>query len=469
MKYAWLVLFIVFALAVSGQSSTKVRDLEKQRKDALAEIEMTNQLLNETKQTAQSSLNRLNLLSKQILSRQKVISLLNQEVGAIEGQIASIRRDLTRLERELGTKRTAYSKSVQSLYRRHSSQDKLLFIFAADNFAQTLRRIRYLREYADWQKRQAADIVNKQKEIAAKGQELEKIRSEKNQLLGVREVESKKLQVEESGQKQEVQQLTKKQTQLQADLKKKKRQADALNRQIEQQIAAEIARAEAEAKAEREKAERAARAERERVAREKAAAAAAARRAANKASSEKKTTEKVVAEPEPEPEPVVVPVPIRDERVADTKGGYAMTRAEKRLSDDFAGNRGRLPYPVAGRHTVVASFGEQQHQELKYVRTSNSGIDIQTTAGGEARAVFNGEVTRVFVVPGYNNSVIIRHGNYLTVYSNLSQVYVKAGDKITTRQSIGRIFTDTEEGNATVLHFQLWKEKTKLNPEPWLD
>ena len=216
-----------------------------------------------------------------------------------------------------------------------------------------------------------------------------------------------------------------------------------MNRQIEKQIAEEIARAEAEAKAARE---RAARAERNRLAREKAAASG-----------------KKVPETKPETEPV------REERVADTKGGYAMTKAEKRLSDDCASNKGRLPYPVSGRHTIVAAFGEQQHQELKYVRTNNSGIDIQTAPGTDARAVFNGEVTRVFVVPGYNNSVIVRHGNYLTVYSNLSQVYVKAGDKVSTRQAIGKIFTDTEDGNATILHFQLWKEKTKLNPAPWLD
>ena len=118
---------------------------------------------------------------------------------------------------------------------------------------------------------------------------------------------------------------------------------------------------------------------------------------------------------------------------------------------------------------VVGTFGEQQHQELKYVRTNNSGIDIRTNAGADARAVFKGVVTRVFVVPGYNNSVIVRHGNYLTVYSNLSQVYVQAGDQVNTRQALGRIFSDPAEGNATVLHFQLWKEKTKLDPQPWLE
>ena len=434
MKHCWIVIFLILLAPAYAQKSDKVRQLEKQRKEALAEIETTSQLLNETKQTAKNSLNRLNLLSQQILSRKKVISILNQEIDAINGQMNKMNREITQLERELGNKRANYSKSAQSLYKRHSSQDKLLFILSADNFAQSLRRMRYLREYADWQKRQANDIIDKQKVINQKKVELEKTRSAKLTLLGTRENENKKLVSEESSQKEEIQQLNKKQKKLQAELRKKQRQAQALNRQIERQIAAEIARAEAEAKAAREKAER------ERRAREKAAPG-------SKSSSE----------------------PIREERVADTKGGYAMTKAEKQLSDNFANNRGRLPYPVAGSHTIVASFGEQQHQELKHVRTSNSGIDIQTTPESDARAVFNGEVTRVFVVPGYNNSIIIRHGNYLTVYSNLSEVYVKAGDRVSTRQAIGRIFTDTEDGNTTILHFQLWKEKTKLNPAPWLD
>ena len=301
-----------------------------------------------------------------------------------------------------------------------------------------MRRMRYLREYADWQKRQANDIVEKQAEISRKQAEMEKTRAEKRTRLGTRQEESKKLESEEASQKEEVQLLNKRQKDLKADLQKKRRQAEALNRQIEKQIAEEIARAEAEAKAARE------RAERERRAREQAAAKG-------------------------KPVPESKKEPIREERVADTKGGYAMTKAEKQLSDNFANNRGRLPYPVAGRHTIVATFGEQQHQELKYVRTSNSGIDIQTSPGADARAVFNGEVTRVFVVPGYNNSVIVRHGNYLTVYSNLSQVYVKAGDRVSTRQAIGRIYSDPEDGNSTILHFQLWKEKTKLNPQPWLE
>ncbi|MBP7486166.1 MAG: peptidoglycan DD-metalloendopeptidase family protein [Parabacteroides sp.] len=456
MRYGWIIVFLVSGLVAFGQNSSKVKQLENQRKKALEEIEMTNQLLNETKKTARSSLNRLNLISNQILSRKKVISILNQEIGGIDTQINKMRREVNRLEQELKVKQKNYGKSAKGMYKRRKSQDKLLFILSADNFAQSLRRMRYLREFADWQKRQAAEIVVKQREIEEKRSALEKTRKNKQVLLGSRENENQKLQTEESSQKTEVQQLNKKQRDLQAQLKKKKQQADALNQQIEKQIAIEIARAEEEARIARQKAERE-RAEKARLARE----AREIRKKQAAASGKKIVEEK--EEPEPEPEP------IRAERVAEVKGGYAMTREEKKLSDNFAGNKGRLPFPVTGRHTIVGTFGEQQHQDLKYVRTNNSGIDIQTSPGADARAVFNGEVTRVFVVPGYNNSVIVRHGNYLTVYSNLSQVYVKAGDRVSTRQSIGKIFTDTEDGNATILSFQLWKEKTKLNPATWLD
>lgn len=151
---------------------------------------------------------------------------------------------------------------------------------------------------------------------------------------------------------------------------------------------------------------------------------------------------------------------------AATKGGYAMNKKESALSGSFEKNKGKLPYPINGSYIIVGRFGRQQHS--RYVETINNGIDLQTKPGAEARTVFDGVVSRVFIVPGYNSSVIVRHGNYLTVYSNLREVYVKAGDTVKTRQSIGKIFTDTENGNLTKMQFQLWKETTKLNPEPWL-
>lgn len=417
-----MIILLGWTCYAIGQNSARVRELEQQRKEALADIERTSLLLDQTQKTTKDYLQRLNLLSQRILSRKKVISLLGQEIAAIDEQTEGMEKQIRRLEGELKEKQQNYGKSVRSMYRRHSSQDKLLFILSADNFAQSLRRLRYLREYAAWQKKLAADITDKQSEITQKRNELIQTRKEKLALRSEQEQEQHKLQTEEANQQKEVKELNKKKSELQAQLRKKRKQAQQLDRMIEQQIAKEIAEAEAKA-----------RAERERLAK------------ANKG----KATD--------------------TERKADVKGGYAMTKVERALSANFAGNRGRLPYPVTGSHTIVASFGEQQHEELKYVRTNNNGIDILTSPGADARAVFNGEVTRIFVVPGFNNSVIVRHGNYLTVYSNLSQVYVKAGDKVSTRQAIGKIFSDAEDGNSTVLHFQLWKEKTKLNPEPWLE
>ena len=276
MRYVWIVLLALsLSTVVYGQKSAAVRQLEQQRKEALADIEETNKLLQETAQTAKTSLNRLNLLSKQILSRKKVISLLNQELDEIEKDILNIQGQLRTLKRELGDKQTNYGKSMRGLYKRHSSQDKLLFILSAESFSQSMRRMRYLREYADWQKRQANDIVEKQAEISRKQAEMEKTRAEKRALLGTRQEESKKLESEEASQKEEVQLLNKRQKDLKADLQKKRRQAEALNRQIEKLIAEEIARAEAEAKK---------KAEQERLAREKEEAAREAQRRAVPAS-----------------------------------------------------------------------------------------------------------------------------------------------------------------------------------------
>ncbi|MDR1918143.1 MAG: peptidoglycan DD-metalloendopeptidase family protein [Tannerellaceae bacterium] len=417
---------MLWVLTAFGQKSAKIRELENQRKAALNEIELTNRLLSETKESAENSLNRLNLLSQQIQQRRRVISLLNQELAVIDNEITSIRNEIVILEKELHLKRGNYGASIQKLQRHYTSQDKLLFILSAENFSQSFRRMRYLREYADWQKKQATEISGRQKSIRAKWEALEKTRTEKQSLLSTREEETRNLEEEEVLQQKEIDELNRKQRQLQDELKKKQRQAEALNRQIEKQIVEEVARAEAEARASREREER--------------------------------TRESAGGKPKTD----------SGKRVADSKGGYAMTREEKQLSDNFASNRGKLPVPVTGQYTIVGVYGEQQHQDLKYVRVVNNGIDIQATANSEARAVFDGKVTSIFVQRGFNNSVIIRHGNYLTVYSNLSAVYVKQGDVVKARQSIGKVFTDSENDNATILHFELWKEKDKQNPQPWL-
>ena len=205
--------------------------------------------------------------------------------------------------------------------------------------------------------------------------------------------------------------LKKQEKQLKQEINRKRKQAEALDRKLEQLIAEE----------ERKSSERADKAD-------------------GKSSTAKRSTK-----------------------------GYKMTKEELALSGSFAKNKGKLPFPLSGSYKIVAHFGRQQHPELRYVQTENSGIDIETTPGTRARAVFNGVVSRIFVTPGYNSTIIVRHGNYLTIYANLSEVYVRAGEKVKTGQNLGKIYSDSQDGNRTILTFQLWKERTKLNPESWLN
>jgi septal ring factor EnvC (AmiA/AmiB activator) len=391
-----------------------MQELERQRKATLEDIELTSKLLNETSASAKNSLNRLNLLSQQLLSRKKILALLGQEITAIDTKIKTMNNDIDVLDKDLSKTKENYAKSMQNQLQEHrTAQYKMLLILSAENLSQSYRRMRYLREYSNWQKEEAERIVKKQDEIVRRKADLEKSRKEKQELLAQREQENKKLEDEEQLQQKEVRDLNKKQKDLQRQLQEKKKQADALNRQIENLIVEDIKDSEKNAPP------------------------------SVTGTTSKPTTSKQAT-------------------------NYVMTESEVHLSKDFASNKGKLPFPLTGKYAIVSSFGQHQHQELTNVKTNNNGIDIQTTADSEARAIFKGVVTRVFVMPGYNNNVIIRHGDYLTVYSNLSQVYVKAGDIVATRQAIGKIFTDTEKGNETILHFQIWKERTKLNPATWI-
>ena len=241
-RYVWYVGYLALLLCasrVTAQTHT-IRQFEAQRRAALREIEQTTQLLNEARASAQTSLNRLHLISQQVIARKKVISLLNQEIAVLDKQIADATRELAVLEKSLNDRKERYAQLVRNLYTRRASQHRLLFVLSADNFAQSLRRMRYLREYASWQKMQALLIVRKQEELDKKREELGQTRTNKVALLDAREEESRKLQQEESEQKAEVQQLNKKEKNLRQKLAQKRRQAEALNRQIEKLIAEEV-------------------------------------------------------------------------------------------------------------------------------------------------------------------------------------------------------------------------------------
>jgi septal ring factor EnvC (AmiA/AmiB activator) len=328
---------------------------------------------------------------------------------------------------------------MQSQQQEHrSTQYKMLLILSAENLSQSYRRMRYLKEYSNWQKEEATRIVFKQNEINIRKAELEKSRVEKQNLLVEKTNEGKRIEEEEDAQQKVVTDLNKKQQDLQKQLQQDKKNADALNDQIERLIAEDIKNSEKNKPATSEP-------------------------PVNKGDKKKE----VAINKSESPDTKVKEVEKASEKPA-SKETYSMTESELNLAKDFSANKGKLPYPVTGKHTIISAFGQHQHQELSHVQTNNNGIDIQTNSGSDARAIFKGVVTRVFLMKGFNYNVIIRHGDYLTVYSNISQVYVNAGDIVNAQQPIGKVYTDTEEGNETVLHFEIRKEKTKLNPESWI-
>jgi len=404
-----LLLLMLVGAGLFAQSSKRITDLEQKRKAALEQVEKTTLMLSKTKRTAQNILLRLNALNKQIAARESYIRELNKQMVIINAEVEENQSEYTELSRRLSVKKSIYAHSLRLMSRRNQTEDKLMFILSAKDLNELTRRMRYLDEYAQYQKIQAHQISRKQDELTDKRIALEMSYKEKDAVKGKQLQESAQLQREQGVKKQLVAELKGKEKQLKSDLATQKKQADQFARQIQNIIAEEM------------------------------------RKANEKAATDKSKPRK-----------------------AEVKGGYAMTAEEKQLSGDFSSHQGSLGYPVSLPGTIVVHFGEQKYQDLKYVQSSSKGIDIQTRDGANALCVFNGVVSKVFALPGFNNSVIVRHGNYLTVYANLSSVYVKSGQKVRTGEAIGRIFTDSEQGNQTMLHFQLWKDTQRLNPESWL-
>lgn len=421
-----ICLTCLFLLDVSAQTTKKIQELENQRNELQQQIAASETLLRSTKKDVKSQLDNLALINGQIEDRKKYIRSIENDVQSLNNEINTLQRQLRGLQRELKDKKDKYGASVQYMYRNKSIQEKLMFIFSAENLSQTYRRLRYVREYADYQRLQAIEIERKQKQVEAKKTELETTRSAKEKLLQEGEAEKKKLEKQEKDKQTILNGLKRKQRNIQNEINKKRRSANRLNAQIDRLIEQEI-----------EKARKRAEEEARKKAKEEAA----------KKGTEPIDKSKVVEKP----------------AAKGTVDKFRMNTEDRKLSGTFEKNKGILPMPITGPYVIVGRYG--QYAVTKNVRLDNKGIDIRGKAGAKARAIFDGEVSAIFKYNGLNN-VLVRHGNYISVYCNLSAVAVTKGAKVTTRQEIGTVHVDTS-GNP-ILHFQLRKETTKLNPEVWL-
>ena len=443
MKRLCLLLCMLLCLAPLGaQTNKRIKDLQNRQGQLRKQIEETQALLNSTKKDVGSQLNTLNTLTGQIDERRRYIDTLTSDMAQIDAEMNLVEAQLSRLQTDLLAQKDDYVASLRYLQRHGSIQQKLMFIFSAGSLAQTLRRLRYVREYATYQKAQGLAMQQQQQDISAKRKELEEVRASKTDLLQQREAERRVLETQQREQRALVNELQKTQKGLQDEIRKKQAEANKLNAEIDKLVAAEIEKARKQAE---EEARREAEAKKQAEAAKRTEAKTVAKTNAKPATTKTATSAKSTTAPAP----------------------ASSASTDKALSANFEQNRGRLPAPITTSYIVVSRFGQYNVQGMKNVTLDNKGIDLQGKPGAKARAVFNGKVAAIFQLNGLFN-VLVRHGQYISVYCNLSSTSVKQGDDVNTRQELGTVFTDTSNDNRTVLHFQLRKERDKLNPERWL-
>jgi murein hydrolase activator len=434
-----LFLFIAPAAFPQGGKNSK-KDLENRKRRLNDEIREINQLLGETKANKKSTMGALVTLNLKLQKRQELINAINAQLGNLDNEIGGNERQVAQLKSGLEKLKREYARMIVMAYRNQDSYSMLMFIFSSDNFNQAYARMKYMQQYSEFRRKQADEIISTQTKLIAKLGELKNQRVEKNTLLGAEQKEKRNLSEEKKEQEEVITELQKKEKQLKNDLEKKKSDAIQLQLAIKRLIEDEIKRkAEAAAKAERARAAARKAAEEKRIAAER----------------KKKKTVKEIPDPATEKknekrDPTIPE--LSDEAVA--------------LSADFANNRGKLPWPVT-KGVICETYGEHEHPAIKGFMMFNNGVDICATKGMQARAVFDGEVTGIAVSPTGGKLVIVRHGEYLSVYTNLDDVLVKQGQKVTVRQPIGTVLFDEDAGK-TSMNLQIWKGQRTMDPGAWL-
>ncbi len=401
--------FLVLALSGFGQTA---KELEEKKKRLQDDIKYTNKLLDETENSKKSSLNQLRLLNTKIEMRQELIKTIAKEVKLIDKQINQTNSVVGSLENDLKKLKAEYAQMIYFAWKNQNSYSRLMFIFSSKDFNQAYLRLKYIQQYSDYRKKQAKIIKETQLALGEKIDVLKKSRTEKATLLTNEEQEKLKLTSEKKEKDELLENLQDREASLKKELKQKQNETLKLQKEIERIIAEEIRKREEER---RKKAE------------------------ADKAAGKE---------------------------VKETVKGFSLTAEETLISDNFELNKGKLPWPSA-TGIITGHFGEQSHPDLPNVKINNNGIDIGTDKGAKARAVFDGTVSAIISIPGAYKAVMVRHGDYISVYANLEEVYVKKDDKIKVKQEIGKVHTDESEGK-TELHLEIWKGSVKTNPEEWI-
>ena len=494
---------------VASYSNASIKKLQIQRNAIQKKIKQQEQALKANKEDVEKRLKDLLLINGEIDENQQHIEGIQKDIHHIEGNIGILKTQLSTLTEQLKDRQAKYIRSMRYMASNRTMQDKLMFIFSAKNFYQMYRRLRFVKEYAQYQKAQGEAVKAKQIQIDAKHHQLQQVRGQKNNLLYKGQQERTKLEANKGQQQNIVAGLQQQQKTIQAVIDDQRKKDAALNAQIDRMVEIEIAKARARAAAEAKRKAELAAAEKKRreaeIARKKAAAEAAAREnarrieearqremaakeAARKAAAAEQAARqaqreqaakdaaaaKAVAEQRAKEAEVARQAAERKEKVDAERAKVEITKVEEQqeniqkfstvdrmMNNGFESNRGRLPMPITGSYKIVSHFGQYNVEGLKGVTLDNKGINIMGQNGCQARAVYDGEVSAVLSYGG-STVVMLRHGAYISVYANLKSASVSRGQKVSTRQILGVVGIDN------ILQFQLRKERTKLNPEAWL-
>ena len=475
-------------------STPAIKGLQAERNQIQQKIRQQEQALRANQADVKKRLQDLLVLNTQIDERQKNIEGIQKDIHGIDNNIGILTVQLQNLQSQLDQHKEKYIKSLQYSAKHHNVQENMMFIFSAESLTQLYRRMRFVKEYAAYQKAQGDIIKMKQQQIGEKNQQLKVVKGQKNTLLYKGQQEKKALEGQQGEQKKVVASLQQQQKTIQSVIAEQRQKDAELNKKIDALIAEEVAKARARAAAEaKRRAEAAAEAKRkaEELARKKAAAEAAARENARRIAEAKAREERLKAEARAaeraahaakRKEAELLAREAEAARVATERKAQAeeernqrdisnarksvedaqrMNSVDRMMSGGFEANKGRLPMPITGSYRIVSHFGQYNVEGLKNVTLDNKGINILGSSGCQARAIYDGEVSAVF---GFSGSmvVMVRHGAYISVYCNLRSVNVSKGQKVSTRQTLGAVGADN------ILQFQLRRETAKLNPEAWL-
>jgi len=369
------IILIVLAFSNAGLAQSKT-DLVKKRAKLQKEIRETNKKLKSTQKSKSSTSVQLANLRKKIELRQELINTINAEVSAINTEINQTSKEIKELETQIQQLKDGYAEMLRFAQRNRNDYQRLMYIFAATDFNQAFKRLKYLQQYSESRKIQVAKLDSTQKDLEVKYVSLEVQKEEKTALRNAQLKQKESLDNEKKQKDILLAQLKNDEKKLRRTLANKQRAKKKLDKAIDNLIKKEIE---------------------------------AAKRKAKAAGKKNVTSANV----------------------------FTLTPEAKKLSASFSGNKGKLPWPVTNGK-IISTFGDHPHPELKGITINNNGVNIRTKKGSQVRSVFDGEVTGIITIPGANSAVIVRHGEYLSVYSNLEAVFVKKGAKISTKQAIGR-------------------------------